>query len=105
GRWPLNSYARDMDRSKLSQAAQDRLHQGETMTQADYIAAVKERDEVRRIYATLGDKYDACISLSATGAAPVGLGSTGDPVFVAASSLLGIPAVSMPVLRAEGLPL
>lgn len=105
GRWPLNTYARDMDRSKLSQAAQDRLRQGESMTQADYVAAVKERDEVRRTYATLGDKYDACISLSATGAAPVGLGTTGDPVFVAASSLLGIPALSMPVLRAEGLPL
>jgi Asp-tRNA(Asn)/Glu-tRNA(Gln) amidotransferase A subunit family amidase len=42
--------------------------------------------------------------LSATGAAPVGLGSTGNPVFAAPGSMLGIPALSLPVLDDGGLP-
>jgi Asp-tRNA(Asn)/Glu-tRNA(Gln) amidotransferase A subunit family amidase len=104
GRWPLNTYARDMDRSRLSQAAQDRLSHGENMTQADYAAAVQERDQVREVYSGLRN-YDLCISLSAPGPAPLGLGSTGDPVFAAASSILGVPSLSLPVLQAEGLPL
>jgi len=39
------------------------------------------------------------------GAAPIGLHSTGDPIFAAPGSLLGIPAISLPVLSAEELPL
>ena len=42
--------------------------------------------------------------LAATGPAPLGLQSTGSPVFAAPSSLLGTPAVSLPLLEAEGLP-
>jgi Asp-tRNA(Asn)/Glu-tRNA(Gln) amidotransferase A subunit family amidase len=60
---------------------------------------------VRRIYAELAGHSDVCIALPATGAAPVGLGSTGNPVFVAPASLLGTPSMSLPVLTAEGLPL
>jgi Asp-tRNA(Asn)/Glu-tRNA(Gln) amidotransferase A subunit family amidase len=104
GHWPLSSYARDMDRSKLSRGAQERLSQAESMTQANYATAITERERVRQVYATLQD-YDLCVSLSATGPAPLGLGSTGDPVFGAASSLLGVPSLSLPVLQAEGLPL
>src|SRR5262249_40669574 len=33
GRWPLNTYALDMDRSALSRSAQDRLAKAESMTQ------------------------------------------------------------------------
>jgi hypothetical protein len=44
-------------------------------------------------------------ALSATGAAPVGLNSTGNPVFAAPGSMLGVPALSLPVLHDEGLPL
>ena len=42
---------------------------------------------------------------AATGPAPFGLESTGDPIFVVAGSCLGVPAISLPVLRVEGLPL
>ena len=105
GRWPLNTYARDMDRAKLSQSAQDRLAHAESMTQGDYAALLAERERIRQTYARLQGHYDVCVSLSATGAAPPGLGSTGDPVFASAASLLGVPALSLPVLQAESLPL
>jgi Asp-tRNA(Asn)/Glu-tRNA(Gln) amidotransferase A subunit family amidase len=105
GRWPLNTYARDMDRSALSRSAQDRLAKAESMTQEQYQALLVERQRVRAVHAALHDRYDACITLPATGAAPLGLGSTGDPIFAVPGSLLGTPSMSLPVLQVEGLPL
>ena len=104
GRWPLNTY-RNRDRGKLSQAALDRLAKGETMTLADYGAAIGRRQSTRELYAGLAGRFDAAITLSAPGAAPLGLGSTGNPAFVVPGSLLGVPALSLPLLSVEGLPL
>jgi Asp-tRNA(Asn)/Glu-tRNA(Gln) amidotransferase A subunit family amidase len=105
GRWPLNTYARDIDRAGLSKSAQERLAQAETMTQEEYQRLLAERDRIRAVYATLQEQYDACIGLPATGAAPRGLETTGNPVFAAVASLLGTPSLSLPLLEAEGLPL
>ncbi len=105
GRWPLNTYAHDMDRDKLSRTAQERLDQAETMTQEEFTGLLARREEIRRIYATLKSGFDFCITLSATGAAPKGIESTGNPVFTVPTSLLGVPTVTLPVLSAEGLPL
>jgi Asp-tRNA(Asn)/Glu-tRNA(Gln) amidotransferase A subunit family amidase len=105
GRWPLNTYARDMDRSGLSKSAQDRLAKAESMSQEDYQKLIAERDRVRKVYAALKDHGEVCFTLTAPGPAPKGLGSTGDPIFVVPSSLLGTPAMTLPVLQAEGLPL
>jgi len=104
-RWPLNTYARDMDRSKLSRPSQDRLAEAEKMTQEEYQGLLVKRDRVRETYAALKGDCEVCVTLSAPGPAPVGLTSTGDPTFAVPSSLLGAPALSLPVLRAEGLPL
>ncbi len=103
-RWPINTYSR-RDASKLSQAMRDRLVQAERMTIDNYRAMLKERDMRRDIYAGLASEFEACITLTATGAAPVGLGSTGNPVFVVPASMLGIPAITLPVLSDGGLPL
>jgi Asp-tRNA(Asn)/Glu-tRNA(Gln) amidotransferase A subunit family amidase len=52
------------------------------------------------------ERYDAILTLPALGTAPKGLGATGDPVFCALWTLLGLPAVSLPLMRgANGLPL
>jgi Asp-tRNA(Asn)/Glu-tRNA(Gln) amidotransferase A subunit family amidase len=104
GRWPLNTY-RNRDASKLSRPALDRLALGEAMTLAKYGAAIAVRQRNREAYARLAARYDAAITLSAPAAAPVGLGSTGNPVFNVPASMLGIPAVSLPVLSIDGLPL
>ena len=106
-RWPLNTYARDKDRDGLSKAMQDRLARAEAMGQEDYKAAILQRDKVRASYERLRSEagYDACISLAAPAAAPLGLESTGNPIFVVPSSLLGVPALSLPVFREGGLPL
>jgi Asp-tRNA(Asn)/Glu-tRNA(Gln) amidotransferase A subunit family amidase len=103
-RWPINTYSR-RDASKLSKAMRDRLVQAEAMNIDNYRAMLKERQIRRDIYAGLAGEFDACVTLTATGAAPLGLGSTGNPVFVVPASLLGIPAITLPVLSDGGLPL
>jgi Asp-tRNA(Asn)/Glu-tRNA(Gln) amidotransferase A subunit family amidase len=75
------------------------------MTLDDYRKDLAQRDKVRALYAGLAAECDACVSLSAPGAAPIGLESTGDPSCTVHASLIGMPAISLPVLQDEGLPL
>jgi Asp-tRNA(Asn)/Glu-tRNA(Gln) amidotransferase A subunit family amidase len=83
----------------------DRGREAEAMTLDDYRADLKERDRRRAVYHALAVEFDACITLAALGAAPVGLGSTGNPVVAAPGSMLGAPTITLPALRDAGLPL
>lgn len=49
-------------------------------------------------------EFDAILTYSATGRAPRGLGSTGDPRFNRLWTLMGVPCVNLPV-PGDGLPL
>ncbi len=103
-RWPLGSFfARDA--AMLSPSALERHAKQQAMTQTDYAALLARRDAARAAHAGLAGKVDALISVTAPGAAPVGLETTGNPVFVVPGSLLGLPGVSLPVLDEAGLPL
>ncbi|MGA7486860.1 MAG: amidase family protein, partial [Xanthobacteraceae bacterium] len=103
-RWPLNTY-RERDASKVSSVMLARLVEAEAMSLDDYRGDLAQRDKARALYAELAAECDACVSLAAPAAAPIGLESTGDPACTVHASLLGIPAISLPVLADEGLPL
>jgi Asp-tRNA(Asn)/Glu-tRNA(Gln) amidotransferase A subunit family amidase len=103
-RWPLNTY-KARDAGKLSRHMLERSSYAESMTLDNYRHDVAVREELRGAWQKLVIEFDACITLAAPGAAPVGHDFTGDPVFNAPASLLGIPALSLPVLSDEGLPL
>jgi Asp-tRNA(Asn)/Glu-tRNA(Gln) amidotransferase A subunit family amidase len=103
-RWPLNTY-RERDASKLSRTMLDRLAEAERMTLDEYRAELRRRDEARATYARLAAGYDACVTLSAPGCAPIGLASTGDPSFAVPASYLGVPALSLPLFTLDELPL
>jgi len=50
--------------------------------------------------------YDALVTLAAPGEAPLGLSSTGNAVFSAIWTLMGVPTISLPMLEGEhGLPI
>lgn len=102
--WPLNTY-RAKSAAQLSDVLLARLAQAETMTLDDYRSLLAERECIRAEYARLATDYDAAVTLSAPGAAPVGLASTGNPAFNVPATLLGVPAITLPVLSADGLPL
>ncbi|UFN49976.1 amidase [Roseomonas sp. OT10] len=104
-RWPLGSFVA-RDAAGLSQSARDRHAQGGAMTRADYLALLGRRSAARAAHAALAARCDGLVSVTAPGAAPEGLGSTGNTIFVVPGSLLGVPVVTLPVLQAEaGLPL
>jgi Asp-tRNA(Asn)/Glu-tRNA(Gln) amidotransferase A subunit family amidase len=102
--WPLNDYHR-RDASALSDSMRERLKAAEAMEEGKYEELIAERARIRAQFTELAAIADAAVTLSAPGAAPVGLGWTGDPIFVVSGSLLGVPAVSLPLLEDEGLPL
>ena len=52
------------------------------------------------------ERYDAILTPPALGTAPKGLGATGDPAFCVLWTLLGMPAITLPLMQGEnGLPL
>jgi Asp-tRNA(Asn)/Glu-tRNA(Gln) amidotransferase A subunit family amidase len=103
-RWPLNTY-HAQHAEKLSRFAVERLAEAEAMSLEDYRAALAERARIRVLHAGLAAECDAMVTISAPGPAPLGLQSTGDPSFVVQGSLLAVPAVSLPLLQVEGMPL
>lgn len=80
----------------------DLLAQGRAVPGVDYLAACDTADHLRASLATIFDRYDAIITPSAIGVAPESLASTGDPVFCTAWTLIGVPALNLPVLHGPG---
>ena len=103
-RWPLNTY-RDRAPELLSDDIAQRLVAWEKLTVEDYRRAMARRQDMRAAQAALAGEVDAFVTLSAVGAAPVGIGSTANPVYGIPSSILGAPALSLPLLEIEGMPL
>jgi Asp-tRNA(Asn)/Glu-tRNA(Gln) amidotransferase A subunit family amidase len=103
-RWFLRTM-RDRDEGSLSRILLDRAARCEDMTLAEYRADLKERARVRAVYAELAATCDASITLAAPSGAPKGLHSTGNPEFAVPSSLLGVPALSLPLFQVDGMPL
>ena len=101
-RWPLGHYAK---REGLSEPLRKRLASGMAMTAGDYRHALRRRQEIRDAYAQVAAGFDGFVLLGATGAAPVGLTWTGDPTINVPASLLGTPAISLPLLSDDGMPL
>ena len=96
---------RERDTGKLSRNITERAQKYEDMTLADHRADLKERARVRAVHAALAANCDACIALAAAGGAPEGIDFTGNPDFAVPASLLGVPALSLPVFAASDMPL
>lgn len=103
-RWPLGSYMAHAA-AQVSASSRERHEAAQRMTRADYAALLALRTAARAAYAALAADCDAVISLTAPGPAPIGLETTGDPIFVVPGSYLGAPGVALPLLQAEHLPL
>ncbi len=78
---------------------------GRGVTDDEYRSALARRDGLNAALAPLFERYDALVTPAACGPAPKGLGSTGSPAFNFLWTYLGVPAVSLPLMEAEGMPL
>jgi Asp-tRNA(Asn)/Glu-tRNA(Gln) amidotransferase A subunit family amidase len=80
--------------------------QGGEVPAVKYLAALADARSYAESLADIFLYYDAIITPASPGSAPVGLESTGDPVFNALWTLTGLPALSLPLLQGEnGMPL
>jgi Asp-tRNA(Asn)/Glu-tRNA(Gln) amidotransferase A subunit family amidase len=102
--WPMREYANSPE-PKVSSYTLARVADGRKLTIADYRTALALRKSVRALADSVLAEFDGAISLAALGAAPVGLESTGNAVQAVPSSYLGVPAVTLPLMQVEGLPL
>jgi Asp-tRNA(Asn)/Glu-tRNA(Gln) amidotransferase A subunit family amidase len=104
GQWFFRTM-RDRDAGKIGPITKQRTDKFDTLTLAEYRADLKERARIRALYAELAATFDACITLPAPSGAPAGLNSTGNPEFAVPASLLGVPALSLPLYEDGGMPL
>ena len=94
-------------RDRLSAQLRTQIERGREVPAADYLTALRRvapaRDSLIELFE---QRYDAILTPAAPGAAPKGLGSTGDPSFCTLWTLCGMPAVSLPLLQsADDLPI
>ena len=111
-RWALRNYR---DTGLLSEELCHWLEKAEQLTLDDYRQALHRREQIRSDFEALQPLGDALITLASPGPAPP-LGylaesgepdyafKTGSPAFNAATSVLGAPAVTVPLMGVRGLP-
>jgi Asp-tRNA(Asn)/Glu-tRNA(Gln) amidotransferase A subunit family amidase len=85
----------------VSKTLRDLLAEGRKVSAVDYFAALDEARWLGAAMARYFDVYDAIITPATNGVAPKGLDTTGDPAFCTLWTLLGMPALSLPVLQGE----
>ena len=114
-RWSLRNLA-EKDLSKMSDSLRARLELAEGMRVEDYRAALMKREGMRARFRRLAETADGFITLSSTGPAPLmadpnntkgepGIThTTGLPAYNAWTSAVGCPAVTVPLLTVDGMP-
>jgi Asp-tRNA(Asn)/Glu-tRNA(Gln) amidotransferase A subunit family amidase len=91
---------------QLSPSVRDVLQQAEAIGADDYADSVAAIDVARSFFAELFNDYDAILTPSTSGEAPLGLERTGDPIFCSMWTFCGLPCLTLPLLNgAQGLPI
>jgi Asp-tRNA(Asn)/Glu-tRNA(Gln) amidotransferase A subunit family amidase len=112
-RWTLENLV-EKNPAGISDSLRARMMLGRTITLDGYRNLLRRRSEARARLAALAPVADGFIAPAALGPAPR-LGdtggsqgeivhTTGDPTYNAASSILGAPAVTVPVMAVGGMP-
>jgi Asp-tRNA(Asn)/Glu-tRNA(Gln) amidotransferase A subunit family amidase len=95
----------DRHRDQLGKELREALDAAAAITADTYDTARRTSSRARQVFAdTLAD-HDVILTPSAPGAAPHGLGSTGNPMFNRLWTLMGTPCVNVPGLSEGELPL
>lgn len=93
------------ERARISSALNAALDEGASITARDYAAAMAARESAIAFFTDWASGFDAILAPSAPGPAPWSLATTGDPSCCTLWSLLGFPALNLPVGFAEHMPM
>jgi len=89
----------------LSPQLRELLARGQKYTAFDYLEAISAAEAFNRLLDDVFNEYDAILTASAPGEAPIGM-ATGNPIFCSLWTYLGTPAVSLPLLEGpNGMPI
>ncbi|MGJ4926011.1 amidase [Bradyrhizobium sp. HKCCYLS2038] len=90
------------DRGPVSLQFAELIAEGRRITAVQYLAARRDAERYAEGLSGVFEQVaDAIITLPAVGAAPQGLEATGDPAFCSLWSLVGCPALSLPLLTSS----
>jgi Asp-tRNA(Asn)/Glu-tRNA(Gln) amidotransferase A subunit family amidase len=95
----------DRHYEEIDKRLRDQLDAAAKISADDYDAARRTASCARQVLADAMADYDVILTPSAPGAAPAGLGATGDPMFNRLWTLMGAPCISVPGFSDNGLPL
>jgi Asp-tRNA(Asn)/Glu-tRNA(Gln) amidotransferase A subunit family amidase len=95
----------DRHRDQLGKELRESLDAAAAINADTYDAARRTSSRARQVFADTMADYDVILTPSAPGAAPHGLGSTGNPMFNRLWTLMGTPCVNVPGLSEGELPL
>jgi len=101
--WPMLQY-RERYADQLPPRLLKGIADGAPMTRQTYRAALIERDNFRAMHDELARRADGFITLSSPGPGPIGM-DQGSAIFNEASSVLGAPAINLPLLAVDHAPL
>ena len=100
--WPMLQY-KERYPDKIPPRLLMGLREAEGLSQAEYREALNRRVRVRDLHRQLCLRADAFVTLSSPGPGPVGM-DQGSAVYNEGSSVLGAPAISLPMLAVEDAP-
>ncbi len=95
---------RDAAPDKISARLSGIIDEGCAVTAVDYNRAKDLQVPSRRGLEPIFEKFNAILTPASPGPAPVGLDSTGNPIFCTIWTFCGVPAISVPLLEVNGLP-
>ena len=91
---------------QLSPFLRDVLTQAEAHDDEHYAHSLAAMEAAKTFFAELFNDFDAILTPSAAGEAPMGLERTGDPIFCTMWTFCGLPSLTLPLLNGEqGLPI
>ena len=94
------------NKSKLHPFTITRFESGKSVSTNSYIDAIEKAKKMKQTLSEIFLKFDAIITPAAPGQAPRDLMNTGNAIFNGYWTMLGVPAISLPLLEGkDGLPM
>ena len=94
------------NKSKLHPFTIARFEAGKSVSTNSYIDAIEKSKKMKQTLSEIFLKFDAIITPAAPGQAPRDLMNTGNAIFNGYWTMLGVPAISLPLLEGkDGLPI
>ncbi|MBP2689540.1 MAG: amidase, partial [Deltaproteobacteria bacterium] len=85
-------------KERLSPILREMIERGQKVPAVEYDRALRRVPVLNRALGKVFERHEAILTPATTGEAPVGLESTGSPIFCTIWTLCGMPAITLPVL-------